>query len=439
MTALTAIELAERIAAGAITARAAAEACLARIAERDAVVRAFVHLDPEYVLATADRLDAHRKSGRALGPLHGVPVALKDVIDTADMPTENGTPLDAGRRPRTDATITARLRSAGALILGKTVTTAMAYREPGPTTNPHNTAHTPGGSSQGSAAAVADGMVPLAVGTQTGGSVIRPAAFCGVVGFKPTHGAISLAGVLSTSTPLDTAGVFATNLTDAARLAEVLMGYDPADERTAMAAPPRLEAGAIAETPVEPTLAIVRGPAWPTASEETVGLFAEIADMLGERADEVELPDIYANGPAAHQRLMTVGFARHLKHYRERSEEGVDAWVRAAIDDGEAVSAVDYLAALDWQVALRAGLDRLLNRYDAIVTPAAAGTAPEGLSMTGDAAFQLLWTFVGAPTVTLPVGQGENGLPLGVQVVGRPGEDARLLRTAAWLQGKLSE
>ena len=438
MSVPSATEIAERLAAGAISARAVTEACLARIAERDGTIRAFAHCDPDHALAQADALDRHRKAGRPIGPLHGVAVAVKDIIDTADMPTENGTPLDAGRRPGRDAALVSRLRAAGAVVIGKTVSTEFAYMQPGDTRNPHNLAHTPGGSSQGSAAAVADGMVPLAIGTQTAGSVIRPASFCGVVGMKPTHGLVSLSGVLTLSRPLDTAGVFAGSAEDAALLVDAIAGHDPSDDRTRPMARPGLHAAARRDPPVPPRLAVVKGPTWADASADAAGLLDEAAQALGDAADPVDLPDVFDNAWPAHQRLMKVGFARHLRHYRERAADHVSPVMRAAMDEGAGVAAVDYLSARDWQNVLRDGLDPMFDRYDAILTLSAPGEAPHGLDTTGVAAFNFLWTLVGAPCITLPVGTGSNGLPLGLQLVGRPFEDARLLGVARWLGHRLA-
>ncbi|HSM20251.1 MAG TPA: amidase, partial [Hyphomicrobiales bacterium] len=237
VAALDAVVLRDRIAAGELGAVQLLESCLEHVDAREAEVKAWRFLDRDFACKKAGEADEWRKTGRPIGPLHGVPVGLKDIIDTHDMPTENGTPIDAGRRTRRDATIVARLRSAGAVIMGKTVTTELAYYAPRETTNPHNPAHTPGGSSSGSAAAVAAHMVPLAVGTQTNGSVIRPAAFCGVVGFKPSHGLISRIGILPQSRPLDTVGVFANSVEGAALIADVLAGHDPGDPDTRMEAP----------------------------------------------------------------------------------------------------------------------------------------------------------------------------------------------------------
>lgn len=448
-TRLSVDDLRQALASGALGAAEAAEAFLARCEAVEPQVRAFAFLDPEQVRAQARRLDEHRTRGRPLGPLHGVPVAVKDIVDTADMPTENGTPADAGRRPERDATLVARLRQAGALIFGKTVTTELAYFAPGPTRNPHDPERTPGGSSQGSAAAVAAGMVPLAIGTQTAGSVIRPAAFCGIVGFKPSHGLISRHGVLAQCRELDTIGTFARDLAGAALLVEVLQGYDAADPDTRPIAALPLHAATAARPPARPLFAFVKGPTWDEAAADTREAFAELVEALGGAApgeegpepicDEVELPREFAEGVQAQLRLQHVGIARNFGHYLERHGELMSPVLKRAIEDGRAIPALDYLSARDWAEVLRAGLDRLFQRYDAIVTPAAPGEAPRDLSITGKPAFNGLWTLLGLPAVTLPLMTGENGMPLGVQLVGRKGEDERLLRNAAWLQRILTE
>ncbi len=429
---LDAVALRDRLAAGELRAIELAEACLARIGEVDDVIHAWAFLDRDHVLKRAERLDRQRKAGRPVGPLHGLPVGVKDIIDTADMPTGNGTPIDAGRRPRRDAAVVARLRAAGALVMGKTVTTEMAYFTPGKTRNPHDPGRTPGGSSSGSAAAVASGMVPLAIGTQTAGSVIRPAAFCGVFGFKPTHGTIPRTGILQLSAELDTVGTFATTLQGAALLAETLQGHDPEDADTRIEAPHRLLDDCRSALPLRPLFAFVKQPAWEMAEPTTAEAFADLADVLGDLCDEVELPEQFANGAAAQNRLMLTGFARNLRGYFERAGEGLSPRMREAIEEGRAITAEDYLSARDWREVLNAGLERIFDRYDAILTPAAAGEAPTG-EATGDPAFCRLWSLCGTPAVSLPLLTGPAGMPLGVQLVGRRGWDGRLLRTARWL------
>jgi Asp-tRNA(Asn)/Glu-tRNA(Gln) amidotransferase A subunit family amidase len=368
-----------------------------------------------------------------VGALAGVPVGIKDIIDTADMPTENGTPLDAGRRPERDAAVVARLRAAGAVILGKTVTTELGAMHPLGTRNPHHPEHTPGGSSSGSAAAVAAGMVALALGTQTNGSVIRPASFCGVVGYKPSFGLIPRTGVLPQAPPLDTVGVFARSLADAALTAEVLAGPDPGDPDAIAGPTPRLTAAALAGSPSAPAFAFVRSPAWDLAEDSTKEAFAGLAARLGGACTEETLPESFAHGLAAQRTLNLAGIGRHYRSYAERGAAALSPFMRMAIADGRKITAVDYFAALDLRAALRAALAPLFDRYDAILTPAAPGAAPRGLGATGNPAFCSLWSLTGLPAVSLPLLAAPNRLPFGVQLVGRPGDDARLLAAAGWL------
>jgi Asp-tRNA(Asn)/Glu-tRNA(Gln) amidotransferase A subunit family amidase len=435
---LTALAARERLAAGALRAVELTDACLRRIQAQEPTIQAWAALDEQFALQQAQQLDLYRQTGRPLGPLHGLPVGVKDIIDTRDLPTENGNPFDAGRRPEADAAVVARLRAAGAVILGKTTTTECAYLAPAKTRNPHNPEHTPGGSSAGSAAAVASGMLPLAIGTQTGGSVIRPAAYCGVVGFKPSFGLIPRSGVLRTSRHLDTVGTFARTIEDAALLADVLAGHDPADPDTRPAAAPRLLETALSEPPVTPQLAFVRTPAWSSIEADCAEGFGELVEALGDACDEVELPSIFAEGATAHRCIMLAEIAHNLRHYHAQGADRLARETREAIEQGRTIAATDYLAARDWREPLYAGLGEIFERYDAIVTPATAGEAPAGLQSTGSAAFCALWSFLGVPAVTLPLMTGAHGLPIGVQLVGRRNDDGRLLRTARWLVDRLS-
>ncbi len=434
---MPALELRGRMERGELRAREVAAAFLAKIEARDAEIGAWAYLDPDHVRVQAEAVDAARGTGRPVGALHGIPVGLKDIIDTADMPTENGTPIDAGRRPGRDAPIVERLRAAGAIVMGKTVTTELAYAFPGKTRHPHNPAHTPGGSSSGSAAAVAAGMVPLAIGTQTFGSVIRPASFCGIVGFKPTHGLIPRTGVRLLAPALDTIGVFARTVADAALLADAIAGHDAGDPDTRVGPPPRLLDVALTDPPLTPNLAFVKTNVWDEADAATKEGFAELVSALGETCTEVALPEIFSEWTDAHRALMQAGMARALGGYYGRAKDQLSQPMREIIESGMKVTAVDYLTALDWREALNNGLEQLFERYDAIVTPAAPGEAPKGLDSTGNPIFNGLWTLCGVPAVTLPLLEGPNGLPVGVQVVGRRGEDGRLLRTARWLARRL--
>ena len=430
VTNLPILQLRDWLAEGAVSALEVAEAHLAVIAAKEPQVQAWQFLDEGLVRAQADALDAHRKAGRPLGPLHGVPVGIKDIIDTGDMPTGNGTQIDADRRPSRDANVVARLRAAGALIMGKTVSTEMAFMMPGKTRNPHDTARTPGGSSSGSAAAVAAGMVPLALGTQTMGSVIRPASFCGTYGFKPSHGLIGRTGVLLLSRTLDTLGVFARELEGAALVADVLEGPDPDDLDVGPRASSRFLEHATSEPPVAPMFAIVRSAVWDEAEPAMQVAFDELADALGNHCDLVDPGPLFAEGHGAHRKVMAVEMARNLGRYLDRHPEAVSDRMRDFLVEGRQVGAIDYLGACDWRAVLNAGLERVFERYDAIITPPAAGEAPVGLDATGNPNFCALWTFLGVPAVTLPLMTGPNGMPLGVQLVGRKGEDGRLLRNA---------
>lgn len=438
LLALPAVEIRDRIARGALKAVDYAQACLDRIAAHEGRVQAWAFLDSDHVLAQARALDARRASGAQIGPLHGLPVGIKDIIDTAGMPTQNGTPIDEGRKPLNDAFVVARLKAAGAIIMGKTVSTECAFMHPGKTRNPVNPDHTPGGSSSGSAAAVAAGMVPFAIGTQTGGSVIRPAAYCGIVGVKPSFGTIPRSGILPQSPFLDTVGTFARSVQDAALLTEVLMGYDVGDPATFPAPPARLLDVAQARPPVKPMFAYVHLPAHDEADDQTRAAMAELVTFLGEQCFETDLPRAFMQ---AEEQRRRINFAEMSKCYfglERRGRDQMSEVLKAAMDEGKAVLARDYLAALDWRVLLTAGLDELFERCDAILAPATPGPAPEGLGSTGPSIFNGIWTLCGSPVVSLPLFWAENGLPMGVQVIGRRGDDARLLRTARWLMEQVA-
>ena len=436
-SALTLAEAAADLREGRITSAELVGDCLKRIEEVDAEVQAWAFLDPDHARAQADAADSHRKQGKALGPLHGVPIGIKDIFDTGDMPTQLGSPLWAGRTPRRDAAVVARLRAAGAVIMGKTVTTEYAYRQPGKTTNPHDAGRTPGGSSSGSAAAVAAHMVPGAVGSQTNGSVIRPAAFCGVVGFKPTHGLIPRRGALLLSRTLDHVGVFARTVVDAALVAETLVGFDEEDPDTRPIARPPLAAVAASEPPLPPRLAFVRSPAWEHAEPVTREAFAELVEALGEAVSEVELGAGFARAVQMHRTIMEVEMAHNLGRDYDKGGDGLSAALRALIERGRGHAAVDYAAAVAGIPSLNGVLDSVFDEFDAIVTPAAPGEAPRGLETTGDPIFCTLWTYLGTPAVTLPLLRTPAGMPLGVQLVARRDGDARLLRTARWLVAAL--
>lgn len=434
LIALGATQVRECLASGAASVTEYAQALLARIDEVEPEVQAWAHLNRSHVLAQAAAADEAHASGEPDGPLFGLPVGIKDIIDTADLPTEDGTVLHAGRMPSDDAVVVRRLRAAGGLVMGKTVTTELATYAPGKTRNPHDPAHTPGGSSSGSAAAVAAGMVPLAIGTQTNGSVIRPASFCGVYGFKPSAGLISRTGVLTQSPALDAVGVFGRSLVDVALLAEVLAGHDPQDPLTRLRAAPPLSRLAASEPPMPPTLAWVATPFWSRVAPDAQAAFEELLALLSGRIAPFELPATAADAVRWHLTVMEAEIAGSFAVEYERGYAALSVSLRAQIERGRATTAVAYREALSRVPLLLAALDNVFEHYDAIVTPATLGTAPVGLSSTGDPVMCTLWTFLGMPALSLPLLKGENGLPIGVQLVGRRGDDARLLRTARWLE-----
>jgi amidase len=422
---LSAAEAARRIAAGRLSSERLVRACLDRIAERDPEVGAWEQLDPDAAIAQARARDA----SPPLGPLHGVPVGVKDIIDTADLPTGYGSPIWAGHRPRCDAACVALVRAAGGIVLGKTVTTEFAYFTPGRTANPHDLGHTPGGSSSGSAAAVADHMVPLALGTQTAGSVIRPAAFCGVVGYKPTFGTVSRAGVLPFAESLDTVGAFARDVAGAALLVAV--------------AAARPDLGTVdADAPARaPRIGVHPATSWGSAAEASRHALADAAarlDRAGAEVADADPPAWFADLPDAQRTVMAFEAARAFAPERRDHGDRLSPTLRALLDDGDRHSPAEYLDALRLARAGRQALAALFERHDLLLTPSAPGPAPPGLAATGDPMFNRAWTLLGTPCLHLPTGTAPGGLPVGVQLVGRPGGDAQLLAMAAWAEERLA-
>ena len=378
-----------------------------------------------------------------MGALHGLPVGIKDIIDTADYPTERGTVLHRGRRPERDATLVSLLKEAGAIILGKTVSTEMAVYAPGKTRNPHNPEHTPGGSSSGSAAAVSAAMVPFAVGTQTNGSVIRPASYCGVYGFKPSFARISRHGVLMQSPPLDTIGLFARSLDDLAMIADVLMRFDAQDEAMTPVAPPCISSVLVEEVPANPHFAFVRTPVWDRVEAITKDGFRELIEEVNKRqqktVDILDLPPAFDELHEDHRKVMEADLARNFAEEYSRGKEDLSLVLREMIERGQRVSDSDYDEAVARKSDYEALLQEILDEYDAILTPATPGPAPAGLEATGSPVMNTIWTFCGTPALNVPLLQSPEGLPVGVQVVSARDDDARLFRTARWLLDVLND
>lgn len=413
---LTATEAARQIGAGTLKPADLLEACLERIAERDPVVHAFAFHDPAGVRAVTP----------GAGPLHGIPVGVKDVLDTGDMPSGYGSPIWTGWRPRADSAPVSWARAAGGVVIGKTVTTEFATRKPGPTANPANPGHTPGGSSSGSAAGVADGMFPVAFGTQTAGSIIRPAAYCGVVGYKPSYGMISRIGMKIMSDSLDTVGVMARSVADCAFFAGAVAGRDLGDPDMAPGRAPRI--------------GICRSPTWDVAAPETHDLLARVEAALARAGAAVtarDLPVAFDALKTAHPIIMNAESARALGWELATHPDGLSDGLRERMAFGLNQSEAALTDAYDVFASTRHGFPQAMADLDVLVTPSAPGEAPGGLEWTGDPAFNFIWTSLHVPCVTVPVGTGPNGLPLGIQIVGRRGEDRAVLAWARWVQAAL--
>jgi Asp-tRNA(Asn)/Glu-tRNA(Gln) amidotransferase A subunit family amidase len=418
---LSAAEAARRIAAGALRSEALVEACLERIAAREPDVRAWAWLDPELARRQARQLD--RESPR--GPLHGIPFGIKDIIDTADMPTEHGSSIYRGHRPRTDAACVALLRRAGGIVLGKTVTTEFAHNHPGKTRNPHRLTHTPGGSSSGSAAAVADFMVPLALGTQTGGSVIRPGAYCGAVACKPSFNSINRAGIKFAAESLDTIGVYGRSPEDAALALHVLSGRALPD---------------FSKLPGKPRVGLCRTPRWLEAEPGTRSAVENAAACLsraGARVADFELPEGCARLFDDHAKIMNYESARALAWEFEHHPGEISDDLRPRIEAGLRESREGYDAVQRLARQCRDEFGERMRDCDFLVTPSAPGVAPASLATTGSSLFNRVWTLLGVPCVTLPFGADPQGLPLAVQLVGPYDGDTGLLAWAHWTAGAL--
>jgi Asp-tRNA(Asn)/Glu-tRNA(Gln) amidotransferase A subunit family amidase len=419
---LDASQLAVRLARRELKAEDLAIACLERVAEHDDDLHAFTHLDAVSVVAQARALDA----GPVRGLLHGLPLGVKDLFDTTDLPTGYGSPLYAHHRPVADAATVALCREAGAVLMGKTVTTEFAYFQPGPTVNPHNPLHTPGGSSSGSAAAVADHMVPLALGTQTAGSIIRPAAFCGVVGYKPSQGRVVSAGVKSLSPTMDVIGGFGRSVRDVALLGAVLTG----DRRLFEWG----EHGA-------PRIGLFRSPSAPDADADTQAAWVQATQVLATHCDacqDVAMPQNFDELIQLQKDVMTYEMARSLSHERLRHRDALSAQLLALLDAGMTIPGATHAANLQRTADWRLRIDSLFERHDVLLTPSTIGEAPEGLGATGDPLFCRSWSLLGLPAVHLPFATGRKGLPVGLQLVGRAGEDHKLLAAAHWVHERLT-
>jgi len=436
---LTATQAVDGIVSGRISSVDMVKSCLAQIDQTDGAIGAWAHLDAGGALTQAAECDRIRKAGMALGALHGVPVGLKDIIDTVDMPTQRGTPIFAGRQTTEDARMVELLRGAGAVIMGKTVTTELAFVHPNQTRNPHSPDHSPGGSSSGSAAAVAAMHVPLAIGTQTNGSVIRPASFCGTFGFKPTRGMISREGVLQTSVSLDQVGCFGRSLQDVALLVDVIGGYDQRDACSFARPRPAMLAGAIADPPVTPEFVWFNLPFNDRLAPDARDGLNAVLDVLGPQVKRLDPADTLSNLVAVQARIHEYEICQHLAETFSANWDDLSETLKPVLTRGRQISVTEYQDALAVKTSAEGFFVDLFTEFDAIIAPSAAGEAPKFGRGTGDPIFCTLWTLAGLPCVTLPLLVGDTGLPVGVQLIGPAEKDDRLLRTARWLQLHLAK
>ena len=417
----SAAEVVKMIAEGSTTSVAVTQACLERIAQREETVRAWAYIDPEYALAQARILD----NTPTKGMLHGLPIGVKDVIDTSDMPTQMESIIYEKNQPKTDAACVAILRAAGAVILGKTVTCEFAGSHPGATTNPHNRGHTPGGSSSGSGAAVADYMVYGAFGTQTGGSVLRPASFCGTVGYKPTYNLINRAGLMFAAENLDTIGLLTRSVDDVDLIMSALLNRPKSKRYPANA---------------RPTIGLCRTHHWDLAQPETVDAIDDSVDRLqslGAEIIDLTLPASFAELAKARNTLNDFERSRVMADLWQNHRDQLSDKISRQLENGTTMEYSKYLEAVIRANKCRAMLDDVFGDLDLILAPAATGEAPEGLGYTGDPQFQGCWTILHVPTISVPTHVGPNGLPVGIQLIGRRWQDEKLLSWSRWIMDQL--
>lgn len=438
-SALTVGRYLEFIQKGDISSECLVKEYLRIIEESDDSINAWTAVDRDLAIFQACNLDDLRKRGMPTGALHGIPVGVKDIIDTCDLPTEMGSEFFQGRRPRADAAVVERLKEAGAVVLGKTATTELAYMHPADTRNPRNTQYSPGGSSSGSAAAIAMGQVPLALGSQTHGSVIRPASHCGVYGFKPTRGNISRRGVLQTSYHLDQMGMFAANLEDIALLADVLSGYDSLDPMCPLRPRPNCLAGYKAEVPIEPSLVWFELPYATRYSKELVAGYEELISELGVHIECIEAPQSFVGLIESHRIIYGYELYRSLLDLEVLDSGLISDTLGTAVKTMRAFTENQYNDALEAMHAAQAWFDRFFYDYDAILTPSAPDIAPLFEEGTGDPCCSTIWTLAGLPCLSLPILTGKDDMPIGVQLVGSREQDDRLFRTSRWLIKFLSQ
>jgi Asp-tRNA(Asn)/Glu-tRNA(Gln) amidotransferase A subunit family amidase len=427
-------ELVTKMREGQISSVEVCKIYIERISKFEKNVKAWNFFDKKILLEKAEEADEYRKSGKPLGPLHGLPIAVKDIFGTYDMPTECGTIFRRKKSAAQDSEVVNLLKNAGALIMGKTVTAELAYIHPGKTTNPHDYSRTPGGSSSGSAAVIAAQMAPLSVGSQTGGSIIRPASYCGVVGYKPTYGLISRNGALKTSEKLDTVGVFGKSVEAVALLARVLIKKDLYDPATIHFAADEMLEASQKDPHFEPKFIFYKTDKWKNIDKESKSAFEFFIKNFKKNIEVFDEPGYFKNIPKHHQIIHETDLSNNFQAYYKKDKKKLSKEMRDAIERGLKHSAYDYANAIDFMEQSYQSYKEVFEDYHGVITPSASGVADKGLKSTGSADFQKIWTYMGLPTISLPLLTGESNLPLGIQLIGNKFDDIRFLSAANWLE-----
>ena len=434
VSSLSAYELSLKLKSGEISSIDLCKSYINRIKKFEKDVKAWQFFDEKLLLEKAEEADDYRKSGKPLGPLHGMPIAIKDIIGTYDMPTECGTVFRKKKSSSQDSEIVNLLKNAGAIVMGKTVTCELAYIHPSKTRNPHDYSRTPGGSSSGSAAVVASYMSHLSIGSQTGGSVIRPASYCGVVGYKPSYGLISRNGVLKVSDKLDTIGVFGRSVKDVALLAKSLIRKDLYDTSTIYFSSDRMLDVCEEKLEFDPKFIFYKTKNWKNINKKSQEAFEFLIKSFKKNIEIYDEPSYFKEIPKYHQIIHEVDMANNFQVYYDKDKSKLSKEMNDAISRGLKYSAKDYSDAIDFMKQSYESYKEVFEDYYGILSPASNGVADKGLGSTGSADFQKIWTYLGLPAISLPLLTGENDLPLGLQLVGNKFDDLRFLGTAKWLE-----
>ena len=427
-------ELAKIIKDAQLTSVEVCEKYIERIDKFEKDVKAWAHFDKKVLLEKATEADDHRRSGKPVGPLHGVPIAVKDIIGTVDMPTECGTIIRKGKSYSQNAEIIDLLHASGAIVMGKTATSELAYLGPPATTNPHDKDRTPGGSSSGSAATVASFMAPASIGSQTGGSVIRPASYCGVVGYKPSYGLISRNGVLRTSYSLDQIGMFGRKVEDVAMLAKVLIKKDKYDPATIHYSTENILTETKKGPIFEPKFIFYKTDHWKIIDKKSRESFEYFIKSFKKNIEIFDTPSYFKDIHKYHQIIHETDLANNFSIYYQKFKKKLSKYMQDAISNGNKYTAKEYAEAIDFMKRSYESYEEVFEDYHGVLSPSSPGVAPKGLKSTGTAEFNKVWSYLGTPCISLPLLEGENNLPLGVQLIGNKYDDHRFLGVANWLE-----